>query len=396
MRGHRTRLLLLATPWMAAFANAASHVLPKLTELLQVGPLRAIRSIGQAARQARPGFTIEVDAGEYVGDVAVWTRDDVTVRAVGGRVRLLAGGASAEGKGTWVVRAKGMRVEGFDFEESNVADRNGAGIRLESGSLHVSDCRFLRNEMGLLTGNDPTTVLEVHNSEFAHNQRPDGHNHNLYAGRIGRLSVTGCYFHHARSGHLLKSRAAINLIQYNRLTDETGGSASYELEFANGGLAIVVGNIIEQGPQTENIHLISFGAEGYSWPRNAIYLANNTLVNPPQRDGVFLRVAPGADAIHAANNLLVGAGRLEAAGPGSYRNNLAASTADFQDAGAYDYRLKPGSSLVGKHLETGHIQGHPLDPTSEYLHPRMRKALGRPAHNPGAMQSMLSQPTPSN
>ena len=37
----------------------------------------------------------------------------------------------------------------------------------------------MHNEMGLLTSNEPTAVLEVENSEFAYNQRPDGHNHNL-------------------------------------------------------------------------------------------------------------------------------------------------------------------------------------------------------------------------
>ena len=116
---------------------------------------------------AAAGSTIEVDAGDYLGDVAVWERDGVTVRAVGGRVRLLANGAAAEGKGIWVVRATGMRVQGFDFEGAAVPARNGAGIRLERGSLLVRDCSFVRNEMGILTNNDPATVLEVENSEFA-------------------------------------------------------------------------------------------------------------------------------------------------------------------------------------------------------------------------------------
>ncbi|MDO8450873.1 MAG: hypothetical protein Q7T10_18935 [Rhodoferax sp.] len=294
-----------------------------------MGPTKAIKTIANAARLARAGSTIEVDSGDYAGDVAVWEHDGLTVRAVGGRVRLLAQGAAAEGKGIWVVRANGMRVEGFDFEGAAVPDRNGAGIRLEKGSLLVRNCSFMRNEMGLLTSNDPATVLEVENSEFAYNQRPDGHNHNLYVGQIARLSVTGSYFHHARIGHLLKSRAAVNHIFYNRLTDDAGGTASYELEFPNGGVAYVVGNLIAQGTQTENPHMISFGAEGYKWPRNEIHLENNTLVDALPRGGVFLRVAPGADAIRAVNNLLVGPGRLESAGQGVYRNNVTVDPRDY-------------------------------------------------------------------
>jgi hypothetical protein len=276
---------------------------------IHVGPTKTIRTIASSAMIARTGATIDVDSGVYEADVAVWQHDNITIRAVGGRVRLLAKGAAAEGKAIWVVRAKGMRVEGFDFEGAAVPSRNGAGIRLESGSLHIKDCSFTYNEMGLLTGNDASTELVVQDSEFAHNMRPDGHNHNLYAGHIARLTVSNSYFHHARTGHLLKSRAAVNNIYNNRLIDGPGGTASYELEFPDGGVANVVGNTIAQNTSTENPILISFGAEGYKWPRNEITLKNNTLISPLP-NGVFLRVAPGADAVQTIDNVLVGRGTL--------------------------------------------------------------------------------------
>ena len=333
---------------MAVASPTAAQIAPQLQTqsrefaTLRVGPQRAIKTISAAAKIAMAGTTVEVDAGVYLADVAVWQQDDVTVRAVGGRVRLIAQGAAAEGKGIWVVRAKGMKVEGFDFEGAVVASRNGAGIRLERGSLLVRDCTFMRNEMGLLTNNDPGTVLEIQDSEFAYNQRHDGHNHNLYVGQIARLSVTGSYFHHARTGHLIKSRAALNHIVNNRLTDEEGGTASYELEFPNGGMAYVVGNLIAQSAQTENPQLISFGAEGYKWPRNEIHLENNTLVNPLPQGGVFLRVAPGADAIRAVNNRVVGTGKLESAGPGEYQNN--GSVNPKHNPGAMPRRVPPSSN----------------------------------------------------
>jgi len=286
--------------WKNGKAMLTGQLLNPLT--LTVGPQRAIKSIAAAARIARAGSQINVDAGDYAGDVAVWLHDDITLRAVGGRVRLLAQGAAAEGKGIWVVRAQRMQVHGFDFEGAKVPDRNGAGIRLDRGSLRITDCRFRYNEMGLLTNNDPDTVLEVYGSEFAHNQRPDGHNHNLYAGRIARLTVVGSYFHHGHIGHLLKSRAALSHIMNSRLIDGVNGSASYELEFPNGGMAFVVGNTIAQSTGTQNRTLMSFGAEGYKWPNNELYLANNTLINPLLL-GEFLRVAPGADAVHDIDNV---------------------------------------------------------------------------------------------
>lgn len=351
----------------------------------RVGPERAIKTIAEAARLARAGATIEVDSGVYVGDVALWQQDNVTVRAVGGRVRLLANGAAIEGKGIWVVRAKGMRVEGFDFEGAAVPSRNGAGIRLDTGSLHVKDCSFTHNEIGLLTNNDPDTVLEVEGSEFAYNMRPDGHNHNLYVGGIARLSVIGSYFHHATIGHLLKSRAAVNHIFYNRLTDEAGGRASYELEFPNGGLAYVVGNQIQQGPLTENGTLISFGAGGYKSAQNELYLVGNTLVDDYAGWGKWLAVKPAGHgakdavtatvSVKAVNNLLSGRGPLDPGVPGDIRNNVNVGPNVFMQASRQDYRLRNPAHPPLTPVDPGMANGVDLRPKREYVHPRQTREL---------------------
>ena len=379
----------LAATMMPAGALAQSPARPPSPDVLKVGPTRRSKTIRQASLQARHGATIEVDAGDYIGDVANWEHDDLTLRAVGGRVRLLADGVTEGRKGIWVIRAKRMLVEGFDFEGATVPDRNGAGIRFERGSLTVRDCRFLRNQMGLLTNNDPDAELTVENCEFAYNLRQDGHNHNLYVGRIARLSVSSSYFHHAHAGHLLKTRAAWNLIQYNRLTDEAGGTASYELEFPDGGVAIVVGNIIAQSMETENRHLISYGAESYHWPRNALYLSHNTLINPLPWGGIYLRVTPGTTAITAINNLLMGLGDLGSTVHGDYRNNPHASATDFSSLATCDCGLRIRSTLTGSAIDAGSVDGIDLRPRFEYQHPRDKRSLTRPAHNPGAIQSQV-------
>lgn len=356
------------------------------TTTLQVGPQRTLKTIAAAAKLAGANTLIEVDAGEYVGDVAVWTQPNLTLRAMGGRVRLRANGMAAEDKGIWVVRSPKFTVEGFDFAGAQVPGRNGAGIRFESGWLVVRNCSFMYNEMGLLTSNNPDAVLEVDNSEFAHNMRPDGHNHNLYIGQIARATVTGSYLHHARTGHLLKSRAAQSHILYNRLTDD-GGSASYELEFPNGGVALVVGNIVQQGPLTENPVLISFGAEGYTWPVNQLSLAYNTLVDDLPGGGIWLKVKPGADAVLAVNNLLVGSAPLQSTTPGDFRNNFNTDRSSLAPGG--DYRLRVGSALVGQAIAVGKN----LPPQREYAHPAHSTALDIAPHNPGARQR-LQTPRP--
>jgi hypothetical protein len=353
---------------------------------LQVGPMRAVKSLAAAARQAAPGTTIAVDAGDYRGDVAVWTRDDIRLHANGGRVRLVADGAAAEGKGIWVVRAWRMRVEGFDFEGAVVGGHNGAGIRLESGSLNVRDCSFTHNQMGLLTNNDAATELDVENCEFARNQRPDGHNHNLYVGQIKRLSVTGSYLHHSLRGHLLKSRAAYNFIGYNRLTDETDGGASYELEFPNGGIAHVVGNIVQQSVHTDNPHLISFGAEGYRGSDNEIFLAHNTLVDDLPGGGVWLRVREGAQMIRIVNNLLAGRARWDVDAGAELRNNVTLDRAALAIQGPDAFRARGIEPARLRAVEPGAARGVALSPGQQYVHPRHTVALTAPARFVGALQ----------
>lgn len=385
---------VLAQTGIKAGTNAAAKGKAMAAAVLRVGPTRDIKTLAEAAQRAKDGDTIEVDAGEYRRDVAVWTQNGLTIRAVGGRARLIASGGAAEGKAIFVVRGGRVTIEGFDFEGTRVLSRNGAGIRFEAGQLTVRDCRFVENEMGLLTGNDPAAELTVEDSEFAHNKRLDGHNHQLYAGSIGKLTVRGSYFHQGFIGHLLKSRAAVNDIRYSRFSDEMGGTASYEVEFPNGGEVVMVGNIVQQSSTSENGIMISFGAEGYVGTRHAIVLAHNTLVDNRPSEGVFLRVMQGEGkyaapvAIKAVNNLLVGnPGKLDSAGPGDYRNNFNVDWDSFVRASREDYRLVPGSPAYGKAVDPGEFNGVALQPTHEYVHPRSVNALDAPVRHPGALQT---------
>lgn len=380
------RVLLTACGFLGA-GLLAVHPVTALEpgRVIEVGAQRTVKTLSAASRLAKDGDIIEVDGGDYVGDVAVWTQNELILRAKNGRARLIAQGASAESKGIWVVRGGKVTVEGFDFVGAMVSDRNGAGIRFEKGNLKVENCRFLENENGILTGSDADSALEILNSEFGNNGFGDGQSHNLYVGAIGVLKVTGSYFHHAKVGHLLKSRASKNLIFYNRLTDEIGGTASYELEFPSGGVAYVMGNLIQQSSTTENPNIISFGAEGFRSQSNRLYLINNTLVDMRPQGGQFLRVRGGASVV-AINNLLVGKSTLESGAAGDYRNNFNVDLDEFVLAVREDFHLRPGSKLIGKAVMVDAVDGVGLRPTAEYKHPRSIRALKGGALSPGAMQ----------
>lgn len=253
--------------------------------------------MADAARLAGDGDIVDIDAGSYRGAdaVAVWTQHRLQLRARGGPVQLRADGHSAEGKAIWVLRGGDISVEGIEFFGARVPDRNGAGIRLESGNLHLRACRFEDNEMGLMTSNKAAIRLHIERSEFAHAHWPgQGSSHLLYAGRIAWLRVEDSTFHHGHVGHLLKSRAAVNEIVGNRLIDGDGGRASYEVDLPEGGQALLEGNLIEQSASTENLTLIAFGLEGLRPGMSRLAMRGNTLVNRHSLPARWLRSAPGA------------------------------------------------------------------------------------------------------
>lgn len=386
-------------------ARGASSPLPALpkpqnaqrSRLLAVGPGRAFPTIASAALAARDGDIVEIDAGAYVDDVTVWPQSELTVRSAGGQVRISSIARTAESKGIFVTKGADVLMEGIEFRGAAVASKNGAGIRHEGGLLTVRDCVFERNEMGLLTWNSPSAELVVERCEFRYNAvrgpyQPGGRiGHQLYAGSIRRLTLRDSYFHAGAYGHLVKSRARENHILCNRLTDEAAGRASYELEFPNGGLAYVIGNVIAQSPLTDNEAMVGFGAEGYTSDTNELYLVNNTLVDELPYGGEFVRVRPD-DSLRlvALNNVLIGSGRF-LADVGGRSGNVRLRAADVVDLGAYDVQLRAEASASNRAVDPGEANGISLRQPCEYRHPRKSVPLVAGPLHPGACQNVGSR-----
>ena len=368
-----------------AAVDAGAQASADAPHVIRVGPTRAIRRIADAARLVPEGGVVEIDPGDYVADTVAWQRASLTIRGLGDRVRIIAAGSNAEGKGIWVIRGGNVTIENIEFVGARVPDGNGAGIRLETGQLLVRNCAFLGNESGILTANDERISLVVEGSEFGFTARSHKFTHALYVGVIASLRVTGSYFHHGDRGHLLKSRARFNRIEYNRITDESGGQASYEINLPNGGRAELVGNIIQQGSGSGNSVILSYGEEGLRWPENSLEVVNNTFVNDMRFGGTFIRVAPGDVRTLVRNTVFVGPGQLadgfELGEGGNWRG-------DWQDLvrpARQDYRLGEETmrSLAQKPLWPAPDK---LLLRAQYQHPRKVQPLAGPVRWPGALQ----------
>lgn len=144
------------------FAPLISHA-----GAIKVGPSRACKTPGQAARIAKDGDRIEIDPGTYTNDAAVWHQDNLFIHGINGRPHLKSTGASAEGKAIWVVKGNNTRIANIEFSGAKVRDKNGAGIRQEGTNLWLDGCFFHDNEEGILTGGNPESEIIIEYSEFA-------------------------------------------------------------------------------------------------------------------------------------------------------------------------------------------------------------------------------------
>lgn len=357
-------------PAAASIAAAILTFSPASARTLLVGPTRTYTTIRSAALVAQSGDSVLVDAGTYTGDVTSWNASNVLVRGVGGRAILRANGAQEGGKGIWVVYGSNFTAENIEFTGASVPDGNGAGIRNDtSGYLVVRNCYFHDNENGILGGADS---MLIENSIFDHNGLGDGRTHNMYIwGRS--VTVRYTYTHRARIGHNIKTRGMNNYILYNRIMDESDGTASYSIDVPDCGRTYIIGNVIEQGPNTDNSTIIAYGAES-ALNTQDLYVTNNTIVNNRTAGGNFLSIA-GSTPAKIRNNIFYGPGTPWSGGSVTASNNYVSTAYNnapaFASPSSFDFHLTSSSpsSIVNAGASPGTSStGYALTPVSEYVY----------------------------
>ena len=341
---------------------------------LQVGPGKQYPTPCAALAVAADGDTILVDPVLYKGDVCAFSQNDLTIRGVNGRAHIDAAGKIAQQKGIWVPSGRNLTVENMEFSGAAISaenGNNGAGIRASGTNWTVINCYFHDNQDGILESNIADSNIVIEFSEFARNGAGDGQSHNLYIGHTNSLIFRFNYSHDANVGHLLKTRSATNYILYNRLTGENG-TESYETDVPNGGTTYFIGNLVQQGPTTQNSGMLSYMLEGSNPanPGSDLYVINNSFVNQRPNGGTFVSIG-SADAVPALiqNNIFYGPGTQSNQGNSVLESNFAGDP-KFININRYDYRLKPGSPAIGTATSTGFSsEGYPLRPEFQYVHP---------------------------
>lgn len=157
----------------------------------------------------------------------------------------------------------------------------------------------------------------------------------------------------------MKSRAHNNFILYNRLSNETGGTASRNIDLPQGGLAIVMGNVFHQSTTTSNSNMVGYKLEGTANPApHNFYLINNTFCSD-RNNTVFVSLGTGVNLYKGYNNIFAGPVAATLSGTATtidtmaniYFANIAA--AGFANSANYDYHLLSTSLAVNKGVNAG-------------------------------------------
>jgi hypothetical protein len=337
---------------------------------LSVGPGQPYATPCAAIAAAAPGDRIEVDAaGAYDGDTCAWSTDALTVVGVNGRAKIHTT-APAQQKGIFTISAANATIVGFELSGAAIsaaAGNNGAGIRHQGTNLTVRGCYIHDNQDGILgsPATDGTGDVLIENTELANNGAGDGFSHNLYLGHYATFTMRASYSHGANVGHLVKSRAYVNELDYDRITDESGTTASYEVDLPNGGASTLVGDLIEQSAASMNPTIITTGEEGTTNPQQSITLVNDTIVNDAS-GGTFVNIAAGTQTALLENDIFRGPGTVTAFTGATVATSWTDADGDplLVDQAGYDYRLQAGSPCVDMGTDPG-----ALAPTLQYVHP---------------------------
>ncbi len=325
-------------------------------------------TVALAAAAARDGDVIELTDVTLRGDsaIAVFRANNLTIRGLPARTTLdVTGTVIPNQKGIFVIQGSNTTVENIAFVGARVPDRNGAGIRQEGAGLTVRACEFRDNQDGILAGDNPTSDLLIESSSFvANGVGGGGLAHNLYINHVRSLTMRGCYSTQASEGHLFKSRALRSVITANRFSLESG-NGSAEMDFPEGGVIYVIGNIIEQSATGANHAIIFVGLEAGRAAEQRIFFVNNTIVNDYMGTSQWFRV--GADlTVNSINNLFVGNGDF--VGNVMQRGSVMTTTG-FVDRPMFDFRLTPGSTAVDRGVDPGLDGMFSLTPMLQYVHP---------------------------
>ncbi len=254
----------------------------------------------------------------------------VTMPRMGGAASLNApGGQDMRGKGFFVSGDGDAVFKNLEISGCHDAYSDGVhgveAIRKDgavAGNITVQRCWLHDNDNNFLTAFGQQQGLIEYNffENGGTSHVSSGACHNAYLGEMTRVVFRNNVSRRVNVGHLVKSRAQIVEIYYNRFIDGLTGTASACIELPFAGQASIYSNVVEKGGMAFGPDAIRYGAEGMPWDVNTLTVHDNTVsvltlpgshYGTPSFVGFFYGTSPTgvpATATIANNSLWLGAG----------------------------------------------------------------------------------------
>ncbi|MES2444253.1 MAG: right-handed parallel beta-helix repeat-containing protein [Pseudomonadota bacterium] len=263
----------------------------------------AVRAVGD--RRA----TILIAPGTY-RECAVQTEGVITFKAVEPG-RAIFETEVCEDKAALVLRGRGSTVDGLVFRGYSVNDGNGAGIRIETGDLTVTNAMFLDSQEGILGGSPDGQKISIDRSTFSGLGQCDeavNCSHAVYLINKGSVTITRSRFERGTGGHYVKLRTPHVEILDSSFDDSAGKDTNYMIDLSEGGTGLIARNIFVQGAHKENDSgLIVVAAEGRTYSSAGLRVEDNDASMAPGAGGNPAFVADlSKQALQVANNRLQG------------------------------------------------------------------------------------------
>jgi hypothetical protein len=205
-----------------------------------------------------------------------------------------------------VTAASDILIEGFEISGIAVADGNGACIRLDPGTrnLTVRDVYCHNSQDGILGNSEGRFLIE--NSAFIDNGFDNGQSHGLYVGG-DEIVIRHCRILSTQNaGHSIKAGPRKLTIE-DSVIAALNGHNSRALDAYAGGEVVLLRNVIQQGPQSDNHEVIGLGLEAARLQpdKHNFRMEGNWVIFDPPDQGVLFR-GRALGPVTVQNNTFIG------------------------------------------------------------------------------------------
>ena len=279
---------------------------------------RTFEHAADAASNVKEGQTIRILKNSYGG----W-REGLAIKAnnvtITGDPGAALYGTVIDGVGLIAGYGNDLKVENLEIFNVH-GDGSASAIRFLGKNFTGRNLRIHDCDMGFLSAGD-NGVITFEDVVISECGGSGGQAHNIYVSSSGRGTASQFIFRRSKSlqavgqGHLLKSRALATTVESCILAMQAADSSRC-IDISDGGVVVIRGNVIQQGPKSDNEDIIGIALElsgehlPSGWSRqNSTIIESNVIISDLAGSSVGLVHTRSPNPVAVKGNEIVIPGR---------------------------------------------------------------------------------------